>query len=289
MSPSSNAPSLQYPHRLVDDVDGTAPSSASSTTPVTSVRAAEPPSGLRLVPSPGALVDRCADDPDSPAWEELVTRYGRHLRRGVCRALRRCGQPVRRERVDDLVQEAYCRLLEGSSRRLRTFRGAAPAELGAWLQRLAERTAIDCLRAETAAKRGRDLVVPEAAVGEGPPDPAGSPQRRIEQRERLRHFAHRCRALAPDERAVRILKLVLVGGWTSREVARASRGAFSSSRVDSMIHRLRRRLAAEGLPLADRSGRRSHRRSPRQSQRPSHGEGGTATGTRSGSTKIRRS
>jgi DNA-directed RNA polymerase specialized sigma24 family protein len=104
-------------------------------------------------------------------------------------------------------------------------------------------------------------VLPEHSLreseGGGPPDRTGSPYRRAEQRERLRRFAHRCLALAPDERAVRILKLVLVGGWTSRDVARASRGAVSSSRVDSMIHRLRRRLEAEGLALADRSGRRT--------------------------------
>ena len=211
--------------------------------------------------SPGALIDRCTGDPGSPAWTELVDRYGRHLRLGVCRALRRCGQTVRRDRVDDLVQEAYCRLLEDRARRLRTFRGTVPAELGAWLQRIAERTTIDCLRSDAAEKRGRHLLLPEHTLREseagGPPDRTGSPYRRAEQRERLRHFAHRCRALAPDERAVRILKLVLVGGWTSRDVARASRGAVSPSRVDSMIHRMRRRLEAEGLPLADRSGRRN--------------------------------
>ena len=212
---------------------------------------------------PTSLIDRCTGEGDGSAWNELVDRYGRHLRVGVCRALRRCGQPARRDRVDDLVQEAYCRLLEDRGRRLRTFRGTVPAELGSWLQRIAERTAIDHLRSDAAAKRGHDRVVPERAVGEGPPDPAGSPHRRAEQRERLRHFAHRCRALAPDDRAARILKLVLVGGWTSRDVARASRGAVSPSRVDSMVHRLRRRLAAEGFALADRSGRRTHRASTR--------------------------
>jgi len=209
-----------------------------------------------------ALIDRCTRDPESPAWAELVKHYGRHLRSGVCRALRRCGQPLRRDRVDDLVQEAYCRLLENRARRLRGFRGTVPAELEAWLRRIGERTALDTLRAEAAEKRGRHLVLPETTLdetGAGEPlDPVGSPHRRAEQRERLRHFADRCRALAPNDRAARILKLVLVGGWTSREVARASRGTFSRSRVDSMVHRLRRRLADEGLPLADRSGRRNH-------------------------------
>jgi len=218
-------------------------------------------------PSPAVLVERCTRDPASSAWSTLVERYDGHLRRGVHRAFRRVGQSPTPDRVDDLVQEAYCRLLEDRGRRLRTFRGTVPAELGAWLRRIAERTAIDHLRAAAADKRGRDLLVPASVLAESSPDPRSSPAQRVEQREQLRHFVRRCRALAPGEKDARILALVLLGGWTSRDVARATGGAYSPSRVDTLVHRLRRRLAAEGLRLADRSGRLAGRSTGRRQRR----------------------
>lgn len=202
--------------------------------------------------APADLVDRCAEDRTSPAWEVLVERYGRCVEHGVHLALDRFGLSPEPALVEDLMQEAYCRLIEGRGRRLRTFRGTVPAELAAWLRRIAEHTALDHLRAAAADKRGGDRIVGESTVDEDPEDPIACPQARIEHRERLRHFARRCRALTGGEENARILKLVLVGGWTSRDVARASRGAVSRSRVDSLVYRLRRRLEEEGLELAVR-------------------------------------
>lgn len=203
---------------------------------------------------PTDLLSRCAGDRRSPAWRTLVADYGRYLEFGVRRALRRFDFSPEPSLIEDLVQEAYCRLLEDGGRRLRTFRGTVPAELGAWLRRLAERTALDHLRAAVAAKRGGDTkLVPHDMLEDDPSDPTACPQRRVEQRERLRHFVRRCREMPGGERGVRILGLVLAAGWTSREVARASGGNLSRSGVDSMVYRLRRRLRDEGLALAVRA------------------------------------
>lgn len=207
--------------------------------------------------APADLVHRCAEDRASAAWDVLVERYGRCVEHGVHLALDRFGLSPEPALVEDLTQEAYCRLVEGGGRRLRTFRGTVPAELAAWLRRIAEHTALDHLRAAAAAKRGGDRVVGESAVAQDREDPVACPQTRIEDRERLRHFARRCRALTEGEENARILKLVLVGGWTSRDVARASRGTVSPSRVDSLVYRLRRRLKEEGLNLAVRGLDRS--------------------------------
>lgn len=203
---------------------------------------------------PGDLLSRCAGDRRSPAWRTLVADYGRYLELGVRRALRRFDLSPEPALIEDLVQEAYCRLLEDGGRRLRTFRGTVPAELGAWLRRLAERSALDHLRAAVAAKRGGDAkLVPHHTLEDDPSDPSASPLRRIEQRERLRHLVRRCREMPGGERGVRVLGLVLAAGWTSREVARASGGNLSTSGVDSMVYRLRRRLRADGLPVAVRA------------------------------------
>ncbi|MGD2116394.1 MAG: sigma factor, partial [Acidobacteriota bacterium] len=178
---------------------------------------------------------------------------------GVRSAVRRFGRAPEPSLVEDLTQEAYCRLVEDGARRLRTFRGTVPAELAAWLRRLAERTAFDHLRAAAARKRGGDRVLAASAIAAEPEAPGTCPQCRIEQRERLREFARRCRALTGGGENARILKLVLVVGWTTCDVVRASRGTVSRSRVDSLVYRLRRRLEEEGTSLAVRGseGRRT--------------------------------
>lgn len=203
---------------------------------------------------PTDLLGRCTGDRRSSAWRTLVTDYGRYLEFGVRRALQRFDLSPEPALIEDLVQEAYCRLLEDGARRLETFRGTVPAELGSWLQRLAERTALDHLRSAAAEKRGGGTTfIPHDLLEDDPSDPSACPQRRVEQRERLRHFVHRCKAMPGGERGVRILGLVLAAGWTSREVAQASGGKLSTSGIDSLVCRLRRRLRDEGLSFAARA------------------------------------
>lgn len=202
---------------------------------------------------PNDLLSRCAGDRRSPAWRTLVADYGRYLEFGVRRALRRVDLSPEPALIEDLVQDAYCRLLEDGGRRLGTFRGTLPAELGAWLRRLAERTALDHLRAAAAWKRGgATTLVPHDLLEDDPSDPSTCPLRRVEQRERLRHFVRRCKEIPGGERGLRILGLVLAAGWTSRELARASGGSLSSSGIDSLVYRLRRRLRDQGLAVAAR-------------------------------------
>ena len=59
--------------------------------------------------------------PDA-AWEELIGRFGTGLKARVGSVLRRCGVRPRNEHVEEIVQEVYCRLLAGGSRRLRRCR-----------------------------------------------------------------------------------------------------------------------------------------------------------------------
>lgn len=210
------------------------------------------------------LLDQCVRSPEPRAWERFVERYGPAIEAGVRRALRRvralrpaaeagrCDGAADPGQVQDMVQECYCRLLEGGRRRLIGFRGLTEPEARTWLARMAERCTRDRLRAERAGKRGgrRKLVL----LREGVPlaDPTGSPERRAIGRQELRRFARCCHRLSRSQRDARILRLVYFEGLTSREVARATGGALSPSSVDSVIHRFRRRLEEDGVPLPRR-------------------------------------
>lgn len=207
-------------------------------------------------PSARDLLECCARGPERASWGELVHHYGPAIEAGVRRALRRAGfDEPDRDRVEDLVQECYCRLLERGGRRLRGFRGAADAELRTWLRRVAERSAYDRLREALAHKRGHARLWSLSGRWERAllADPVASPERRLLGRERLRLLARRWRGLVRSDREARVLRLVFLAGLTSREVAAASGGALSPSSVDSVVFRFRKRLAAEGLPVPVRA------------------------------------
>ncbi len=207
------------------------------------------------------LFQQCARSPESTAWPELVARFEPSIAQGVRRALKRCELPAHPDRVDDLVQDTFCRLLEKDRRRLKSFQGTAEAQAAAWIKRLAERSALDQIRAARARRRGgvaqpwptrAPELLPARKV-------AASPEHRALHRERLRQFLTYCRTLGSGERNARILRLVLVEGWSSREVSKACRGALAPSAVDSIVYRFRRRLAHADLPVPQRAGSRASR------------------------------
>lgn len=211
-------------------------------------------------PSARDLIEQCSHAPEALAWRRFVERYGPAIEAGVRRALRRSGEVgVATDDLQDLVQECYCRLLEGDRRRLTSLRARADGEVRTWLARFAERSVRDRLKWQRAYKRsgpGRGaLAISERAARLA--DPTRSPERLAMDRQALRRFARYCRRLSSSERDAAILRLVYFAGLTSREVSELSRGALSPSSVDSVVYRFRQRLARRGLPVPLRP---SHRR-----------------------------
>lgn len=244
--------SRQFPSRPPESRTDSRPQDALPPNPQVRSRFGPPsgpgsPSG-RSAPLPAReLVARCIADRANEAWDELVERFGSAVESGACRAIARFRMRPDPDRVEDYAQETWYRLLEDGCRRLRGFRGDTGTALRSWLRRAAERTAIDLLRAELAAKRGDDrLVAEELAELAHRIAPADSPEVSAELRDRLRWLGRRVLALNGDPRNAKLLRLVLVEGWTASELARASGGRIRPSRVDSLVHRIRRRLAAEG-------------------------------------------
>jgi DNA-directed RNA polymerase specialized sigma24 family protein len=202
--------------------------------------------------------------PDA-AWEELIGRFGAGLKARVGSVLRRCGVRPRDEHVEEIVQEVYCRLLAGGSRRLRRCRATSESQVGAYLGRVAERVALDQLRAARAQKRGGPSAAVAAGEAEGRQgewwggcgergeravDPRANPEELVLSRERLRLFLERYGALAGRRdyrRNARILALA-VAGMNSGEIARAVGGALTARSIDGLLLRVRRnaRMATSG-------------------------------------------
>jgi RNA polymerase sigma factor (sigma-70 family) len=196
-------------------------------------------------------------------WNELVERHGERVRSAVRVALRRFDERPDPERVDDLAQEVWCRLLERDRMRRAGPRGEREGETATYLRRVATTVVADVLRAEGAAKRRpRALLSLEPGdfgLRREPADERASPLRRLLARDQLRRYLALCGRLVGrrDARARRlVVRLAWVAGLTSTDIARRIGGRWTSSGVDSLLHRLRRRLAARGEALPVRDARR---------------------------------
>jgi len=212
----------------------------------------------------GILNDSRARRGDAGGWDQFVTRYDRPLGVAVRRALARFGLRPQRELVEDTVQEVYCRLLEAGPRPV-AFHGRSEREAAAYLGRVARSVVVDQLRSRRAAKRGGEWreVGPGGADDdpvERVADPAATPEQRLLAAERRRLFLDRCRRAAGSgetgRRNLWILERSLLDGWSSREIAAAAGGTLRVSTVDTLVHRMKGRLATAGLHLPRRRQRR---------------------------------
>jgi DNA-directed RNA polymerase specialized sigma24 family protein len=196
----------------------------------------------------------------SCAWPALVERHGARVRRSVRRTLAALGERTDPDRVDDLVQEVWCRLLERERSGRRGARGASEGEVAAYLCRVSASVVVDALRAAGAAKR-RPAGFVRLEPGADAPQAADRrtcPLRRLLARERLRPHLALCRDLVGrrDRRErLHIVRLAVVTGMTSREIAERLGGRWTPGGIDSLLFRLRRRLAARGEALPVRGVR----------------------------------
>ncbi len=209
--------------------------------------------------APTDLFRSCSTADCERAWSEFVERFQPRLVAAVRRTLVRLEVPSGGdERVEDLVQEIYCRLLSRGRRRLRLFRGHSEAQLMAYLQRVAASVVVDARRLALAEKRRGGRRVPFEEDRPMPPFAGAEengPEERLLARERRRTFLALCRhALGRRATAttVEIARLALLEGWTSREIAAGFGGRIGVAGVDSVIYRLRRNLAGRGIALPRR-------------------------------------
>lgn len=204
---------------------------------------------------------RAGTDPrarDEEAWSLLIRRFEPVIRVGIGAGLKRCGVRCAPETVDETLQETYCRLLADGCRRLRGCRCGSARQVGTFLFRVGERTAIDLCRRRLATKRGGP-----GATGKSP---ARAPSRRdvaalgrvearadetLSQRQAVAAFIARCRSVLKGrnvQRDLEILLLSALGGRTSREISQRFAATLTPSAVDTILSRTKRRLReAPGL------------------------------------------
>ena len=104
------------------------------------------------------LVHRCATERDTETWRQFLDRFDRPLAIRVRRTLQRFDARISEDEHQDLLQETYCRLLEGQGRRLQGCRGEVEAAIAAYLSRVADSVVVDHLRSRQAAKRGGGVL-----------------------------------------------------------------------------------------------------------------------------------
>lgn len=200
----------------------------------------------------------CAEACDVDTWAEFDRCFRSRLVAGVVRALSRGGRRPDSEWVGEMLQEVYCRLLENRRLILRRFRGSSDAQAFSYLKRVAETVTVDRLRADGAAKRGGWLIEGghEELTDDAVADLGVSPEALLLERDSWRRFWGSCRRHVRSRHRARdlaILQLAVFEGWSSREIAAALGDRLTVSSVDTILHRLRRRLAAQGLELPGRA------------------------------------
>ncbi len=199
-----------------------------------------------------ALFKRCVEMQRREDWQTFIERYRSRIDRTVAWALRRRGFLPIAEEPEEIAQELYCRLLGGVARQLH---GVSDGELWSYLGQIAYRLLLDRQRWQLAAKRFPPFSHTVLGV-EQVPSQSSSPEELTLVSERRRLLLHRCAAALREPCSgprVRALWMAVFGGWNSRDIARRVGGGLSASQIDCMIHRLKKRLAAEGLYLPRRS------------------------------------
>ena len=205
------------------------------------------------------LLDACSNGGGAADWEEFRRRFEPRLVQGVKRAFRWAGARPRADQIEDLVQESYCRLLEQDAAALKRCRSDSEVAIGVYLGRIAERVAIDHVRAAVAEKRGGGRVESLEALSalEGDracPTTRSCAEERLLSRERLEGFLECCRRAAGRrrDRNIRVVRLALLEGLTSHEISQRLGNLLSPNGIDTLLHRVRLRLQAEGFVLPRR-------------------------------------
>jgi len=202
------------------------------------------------------MVPASSSQQSEAGWEVIIGPYDRWLRRRVRQAMRRKGLRAWSDDIPDYVQEIYCRLLEGGPQRLEDLRRLHAGKLFVYLGKVADGVVHDKIRSVTAIKRWGDERHAAHMCNSRKVD-LEDPERLFLRSERyrllMRHLLELGDAGRISKRNVRILWLAVIEEWKNRDIARALR--IQTRTVDTLVSRLRRRYAMEGLDLRLRARR----------------------------------
>lgn len=166
--------------------------------------------------------------------------------------------------VDDLVQDTFCRLLDGGPERFATLSRRGERGIITYISSVVRRVAIDQWRAAVAAKRSSGLPpvacgMLEATLADGRADPETLLLAR-ERLQRLLVVAGQGFPAGPVRRRnVAILRWAWIGGWNSHEISDFLGGGLEATSIDTLLCRVRRRLGELGIHVIRRPTSNPHR------------------------------
>jgi RNA polymerase sigma-70 factor, ECF subfamily len=199
------------------------------------------------------VVCRCAGACDDEAWEEFVSRVGKHISLVIMRTASLWGE-ASRSLVEDLIQITYLKLWEGGCRRLGDFAIQHPEAILGYLKKIAVNVTHDYFKHGHSQSSGGDQphvstsdVDPEAGI-----EVHGSPEKIAfgvflnEIDEHLR----RCLSGPDQERDRTIFWLYFRQGMSTKEIASLPGIGLGTKGVGSVIERLKHGIREQILGVA---------------------------------------
>lgn len=165
--------------------------------------------------------------------------------------------------IDDLVQDSFCRLLDGGPERFAIVARRGEKGIVTYVASVVRRVAIDQWRAAGAAKRrGRLPPVASGALEATLADARADPEALLLARERLRLLFVAAGEGFPAgpmrRRNVAILRWAWIGGWNSQEISgflAGVAGGLEATSIDTLLCRVRRKLGEQGISVLRRPTR----------------------------------
>lgn len=189
------------------------------------------------------------------AWPEFDRRFRPRMIAGIRRGLACAWERPQPDLLEELLQECYCRLLEHDRRVLRRCLHLEAPQIGSYLVKVGRSVALDWLRRRGADKRGhgKTHAVDHDWLAElGSRQPTA--ERKLSAAETLASFWSECSRMMEatgNHANLEVLRQAWIDQRPSREIA-ADVGVATST-VDSLVCRMRRRLAERGWDVAKRN------------------------------------
>jgi RNA polymerase sigma-70 factor (ECF subfamily) len=179
------------------------------------------------------LVRRCTEG-DARAWREFVERF----RVPIVRILVRGAWVTDPDEVRDLEQEVWTRLLHRDREALRRLRSQTEDSIRAFLYTVALNVARDARR-RAGARADREAAdeddLDELTDG-------ADPEAQVADRERHLQALEAARAEVADERDLLIFRLYYLDGASASEIAAVPGIGLTPKGVETVIHRLTKRV-----------------------------------------------
>jgi RNA polymerase sigma-70 factor, ECF subfamily len=196
------------------------------------------------------VVCLCAGPCDDEAWEEFVSRVGRHIALVIMRTASLWGEPSR-SLVEDLIQVTYLKLWEGGCRLLRDFAVQHPEAILGYLKKTAVNATHDYFKHGNSQSSGGEK--PHVSTSDVDPEAGrevyGSQEKiafGVFLNEIDEHLKH-CLTGPDQERDRTIFWLYFRQGMSTKEIASLPTIGLGTKGVGSVIERLKQGIREEIL------------------------------------------